>query len=83
MDQPTRSRSCEKRMQLSAVWRNYLPSPLLLSLGVALVAVERRLDFVLRIVLRDLAGFELGITAVADADRWERRLGEAYVVDRR
>ena len=38
------------------------------------MGIKRRLDFVLRIGLRDFAGFELGITAFADTDCWERRL---------
>jgi hypothetical protein len=38
------------------------------------VGIKRCLDFVLRIGLRDFAGFELGITAFAYADSRERGL---------
>jgi hypothetical protein len=40
---------------------------------LALVGIERRLDFLLRVTLGCLARLELGIATFAYADGWERR----------
>jgi hypothetical protein len=38
---------------------------------LALVSIKRSLDFCLGFVLREFAGFKLGITALANADSWQ------------